>query len=142
MNLRKRSFNQRNIHILNRYMDDTLVFWTGSLAQLEDFIQFINTLHGSLKFTYEASVQSIQFLELVIYKRKRFDEVEILDIKCHTKKTETGQFLHRSSCHPQPVFDGFLRGEIIRYAKNQQQSRHICREERFLYGETFSQRVQ
>ena len=130
------------IHTLYRYMDDTLVFWTGSLAQLEDFIQFINTLHGSLKFTYEASVQSIQFLDLVIYKGKRFDETGILDIKCHTKKTETGQFLHRSSCHPQPVFDGFLRGEIIRYAKKQQQSRHICREERFLYGETFSQRVQ
>ena len=90
------------IHTLYRYMDDTFVFWTGSLAQLEDFIQFINTLHGSLKFTYEASVQSIQFLDLVIYKGKRFDETGILDIKCHTKKTETGQFLHRSSCHLNP----------------------------------------
>ena len=86
-------------------MDNTLGFWTGSLAQLEDFIQFINTLHGSLKFTYEASVQSIQFLDLVMYKGKRFDETGILDIKCHTKKTETGLFLHRSSCHQQPVFD-------------------------------------
>ena len=92
-------------------MDDTLVFWTGSLSQLEDFIQFINTLHGSVKLTYEASLQSIQFLDLVIYKGKRFDETGILDIKCHTKKTD------RSSCHPQPVFDGFLKGEIIRYAK-------------------------
>ena len=134
--------SSKYIHALYRYMNDTLVFWTGSLAQLEDFIQFINTLHGSLKFTYEASVQSIQFLDLVIYKGKRFDETGILTIKCHTKKTETGQFLHRSSCHPQPVFDGFPRSEIIRYAKKQQQSRHICREERFLYGETFSQRVQ
>ena len=26
--------------------------------------------------------------------------------------------MHRSSCHPQPVFGGFRRGEIIRYAKN------------------------
>ena len=103
----------KHIHTLYRYMNHTLVFWTGSLAQLEDFIQFINSLHGSVKFTYEASVQSIQFLDLVIYKGKRFDERGFLDIKCHTKKTEIEHFLHRSSCHPLPVFDGFLRGEII-----------------------------
>ena len=54
----------------------------------------------------------------MIYKGKRFEETGILDIKCHTKKTETGQFLHRSFCHPQPVFEGFLKGEIIRYIKN------------------------
>ena len=29
-----------------------------------------------------------------IYKGKRFDAIGILDIKCHTKKTKTGQFLH------------------------------------------------
>jgi hypothetical protein len=107
-----------HIHTLYRYMDDTLVFWTGSLEQLEAFVQHINTLHASLKFSYEASEHSVQFLDLVVYKGKRFEETGVPDIKCHTKKTETGQFLHRSSCHPQPVFDGFLRGEIIRYAKN------------------------
>ena len=54
----------------------------------------------------------------MIYKGKRFEETDILDIKCHTKKTGTGQFLHRSSCHLQPIFEGFLKGEIIRYVKN------------------------
>ena len=34
-----------------------------------------------------------------IYKGKRFDERGILDIKCHTKKTETGQFLHMQVIH-------------------------------------------
>ena len=29
-----------------------------------------------------------------LYKGKRFDETGILDIKCHTKKTKTGQFLY------------------------------------------------
>ena len=29
-----------------------------------------------------------------IYKGKRFDETGILDIKCHKKKTKTGQVLH------------------------------------------------
>ena len=35
-----------------------------------------------------------------IYKRKRFDETGILDIKCHTKKTETGQFLQMQVLMP------------------------------------------
>ncbi len=106
------------IHTLYRYMDDTLVFWTGSLQQLKDFVNEINTLHETLKFTYEASETSIQFLDLVLYKGTRFKETGILDIKCHTKKTETGQFLHRTSSHPRSVFKGFLRGEIMRYARN------------------------
>ncbi|XP_072017043.1 uncharacterized protein [Amphiura filiformis] len=103
-----------HIHTLYRYMDDTLVFWTGSLEDLQTFVQQVNTFHDTLKFTYEDSEDTIQFLDLVIYKGKRFKEKGILDIKCHTKKTETGQFLHRSSCHPQPVFDGFIRAEVMR----------------------------
>ena len=35
-----------------------------------------------------------------IYKGKRFDERGILDIKCHTKKTETGQLLHMQVLMP------------------------------------------
>ena len=35
-----------------------------------------------------------------VYKGKRFDETGILDIKCHTKKTETGQFLHMQVLMP------------------------------------------
>ena len=35
-----------------------------------------------------------------IYKGKRFDETGILDIKCHTKKTKTGQFLHMQVLMP------------------------------------------
>ena len=36
-----------------------------------------------------------------LYKgKKRFDKTGILDIKCHTKKTETGQFLHMQVLMP------------------------------------------
>ena len=35
-----------------------------------------------------------------IYKGKRFDETGILDIKCHTKKTQNGQFLHMQVLMP------------------------------------------
>ncbi|XP_072014778.1 uncharacterized protein [Amphiura filiformis] len=48
-----------HIHTLYRYMDDTLVFWTGSLEDLQTFVQQVNTFHDTLKFTYEASEDTI-----------------------------------------------------------------------------------
>ena len=53
-------------HTLYRYVNNTLVFWTGSLEQQKDCVPFVNTLHRRLKFSYEASVQSIQFLDLAL----------------------------------------------------------------------------
>ena len=35
-----------------------------------------------------------------VYKGKRFTNSRILDIKTHTKPTETYQYLHRTLCHP------------------------------------------
>ena len=86
-----------HIHTLFRFMDDTLVFLTGSIQELEDLVKTANTLHPTLKITHEVSTETIQFLDLVIYKGERFKSTGILDIKCHTKKTETGQYLHRTS---------------------------------------------
>ena len=53
-------------HTLYRYVNNMLVFWTGSLEHQKDCVPFINTLHRTLKFSYEASVQSIQSLHLVL----------------------------------------------------------------------------
>ncbi len=40
------------------------------------------------------------------------------DIKCHTKPTETFQYLHRESSHPTSVFKSFIIGEMHRYLRN------------------------
>ncbi len=41
-----------------------------------------------------------------------------MDIKCHTKCTETFQYLHRKSSHPKSVFQSFITGEMHRYLRN------------------------
>jgi len=107
-------------HILSFhvYMDDTLLLWSGSMAQLDSFITKINDLHPTLKFTHEASNHEIQFLDLTIYKGERFKSENILDIKNFTKPTETWGYLQRNSCHYPPVFKGFIKGELIRLVRN------------------------
>ena len=49
-----------------------------------------------------------------MYKRKRFRDQSILDIKTHFKPTKTFQYIHFSSSHPPAVKKGFVKGEALR----------------------------
>ena len=108
----------KNVHSFNIFMDDSFLTWTGTMKELENFIERINGLSETIKFTYTASETEVQFLDLVIYKGERFRTSNILDIKCHTKSTETWCYLDRNSCHSPSVFKGFIRGKTVRYARN------------------------
>ena len=111
---------QQADHILTwwRYRDDILVLYSGELEDFKNLINTMNQLHPTLKFTYEAPKTSIDYLDLTIFKGKRFRETDILDTKVYTKPTETYQFLHRTSSHPPHVFKAFIFGETLRYARN------------------------
>ena len=49
------------------------------------------------------SPKEITFLDTTVYKRKRFQESKVLDIKTYTKPSETYQYLDRTSCHPESL---------------------------------------
>ena len=112
-----KSLDERILHFFI-YMDDSWLAWGGSLPELDEFIEKINKLSETIKFTYTASETEVQFLDLMIYKGERFRTTNVLDIKCYTKPTETWCYLDRNSCHNPSVFKGFIRGELIRYARN------------------------
>ena len=75
-------------------------------------------LHPTLKFTCEISKNEVTFLDLIIYKGKRFQKEGKLDTRVATKKTDTFQYLARDSAHPKSVFGGLIEGETLRYARN------------------------
>lgn len=100
-----------------RYRDDILLFFSGSEKELEDFINQINHLHPTLKFTYESSFNKVSYLDIQIFKGNRFASSRILDTSVYTKSCETFQYLPKSSCHPQACFKGFVKGEILRYLR-------------------------
>jgi hypothetical protein len=101
-----------------RYRDDIFYFWLGTTLELEKFMMMANQFHPTLKFTYECSTECVTFLDTEIYKGERFNKEGILDIRTHTKPTNTFQYLHRTSCHPNSVFKGFIKGELLRYVRN------------------------
>ena len=72
-------------------------------------------LPPTIHFTWTISTESVEFLDIRIYKGSRFRETGILDVQTHFKPTNTFQYLHFSSSHPKGVFKGLVKGEAIQF---------------------------
>ena len=74
-------------HVWRRFIDDILVIWPGSKEELMGLLSRISRYHATLKFTSTNSPDKITFLDLTIFKGRRFKECGKLDIRPHFKKT-------------------------------------------------------
>lgn len=101
-----------------RYRDDILIITKGDENIFLDTLKFANTLSDLIKFEGASHGNSVEFLDLVIFKGKRFESNNILDIRIKEKPFGTNAFLHRSSSHPRGVFKGLITGEVIRSVRN------------------------
>ncbi len=82
-----------------RYVDDTLSSWCHGLDNLQRFLDHINSLHPSIKFTYEVQKddKTIPFLDVLFTVR----EDGSLGHKVYRKPTHTDRYLHFNSFqHP------------------------------------------
>ena len=86
--------------IWKRFIDDIFSVWTLPKAEINNFVEFANSFHTTIKFTHEMSSEKIVFLDTEVFKGPRF----IID-KINT---------HFSSCHPLSVKKGFVKGEALR----------------------------
>ena len=100
--------------IWKRFIDDIFSVWTLPEAEINNFIEFANSFHTTIKFTHEMSSEKIVFLDTEVFKGPRFNTDKILDVQTHFKPTETFQYTHFSSCHPLSVKKGFVKGEALR----------------------------
>ncbi len=89
------------IHFYKRYIDDILVFWKGSLEQLNDFMTKINSLHHSIKFTcdYNIATRSTTYLDTTVSLWN-----DAINTDLYRKPTDKVQYLLPSSCHPNHIF--------------------------------------
>ena len=101
-----------------RYRDDGFLIFNGSDLEIQDFFQIGNSCHAHLKFTFEISHTSANFLDTTVYKGRKFREQNKLDIRSYIKPTNDFLYLHRDSAHSNSVFKGFIKGECIRHLRN------------------------
>ena len=83
-------------------------------APPQHFIDYINASHPTIKFTYESSPHTVDFLDLTVYKGDRYHSTGLLDIKPFFKKTNKFQYSHYTSAHPKNTFRSLVKGELTR----------------------------
>ena len=100
--------------LCKRFIDDTFSVWTLSEREINDFVDFANLFHTTMKFTHEMSSEKIVFLDTEVFKGPRFTDNKTLDVQTHFKPTETYQYTHFSPYHHFNVKKGFTKGEALR----------------------------
>ena len=108
---------RKNIFFYGRYRDDGFMIFNGNVNDINEFFNLANNHHRFLKFTHEISQTAITFLDVNIYKGKRFFNDSILDMKTYFKPTNSFLYLHRNSCHNRHVFSALIKNEVVRYIK-------------------------
>lgn len=94
------------------------MIWPHSKDEFMEFLDLLNSQRESIKFKHEISENSIDFLDLTIFKGQNFEQTHILDTKVYFKPTNTLELLHKTSHHPKHTFKGVIKSQLIRYYRN------------------------
>ena len=81
-----------------RYLDDILIIWNENWGNHEDFLNELNNVDNKLEFLCDKIGESVNFLDLVIYKTNDKIETDI-----YYKDTDTKQYLNYHSNHPRHI---------------------------------------
>ena len=100
-----------------RYIDDIFFIWKGTEEELQKFLAEVNDIHPTIKFDYEFSKKSINFLDSkVSFIGNR------LSTSVFTKPTDRKNYLHAKSYHPKSTKDSIAFSQATRLKR-------ICTEE-------------
>ena len=80
--------------LFKRYIDDCIFLWTHGDEELEKFKTHLNTCHPTIKFTFEISESSVNFLDTTIHNRGGTLETDV-----YFKPTDSHDYLQFSSSH-------------------------------------------
>ena len=77
-----------------QYIDDIFIVWTEGEKKLRKFIDYLNSAHETIKFSYKWLKYEIDFLDVKVLNESGMLETDVF------KPTNNHQYLHPSSCHP------------------------------------------
>ena len=78
-----------------RYIDDIFMLWNQGIAELQNFIEHLNSCLPSIKFETHISESEISFLDVKVKLNNN-----AISTSLFTKETDTLSYLDYSSCHP------------------------------------------
>lgn len=98
-----------------RFLDDIWGIWNDSEESFISFVNDLNSHHPSITLKHTISSSEINFLDILTYKGPKFGNTGILDFKVFFKETDTHALLHHSSHHPQHIFKGIVKSQLLRF---------------------------
>jgi peptide-methionine (R)-S-oxide reductase len=115
--------------IWKRYIDDIFCIIAATDQELEQFMSWINSIHPTIKFTLEDSLEGIPFLDTFV-KRKG----NKIDIRPYTKPTDKKQYIIPESCHPPHIFKSLPYSQALRIQKITSDKKNLQKELTNLQG--------
>lgn len=97
-----------------RFIDDIFMIWPHSLKLLTQFISHLNRQSPHIQLTHSHDNQTIDFLDITIYKGRKFDLMGLLDTTLFTKPTSSLELIHPRSYHPPAMFLGIIYSQMLR----------------------------
>ena len=97
-----------------RFIDDIFAIWTKGHESLNQFHDFINSQHSSIKFTMEKSPEKVIFLDTWV----KIGENNKLEVELYSKPTDTHNYLHFSSYHQSHTKRAGPFGQFLRVRRN------------------------
>ena len=91
-----------------RFIDDVFFLFSGPVELLNEFLLYINSRLPSIKFTLEASQESVSFLDVLVKKNQG------VQTTVYRKKTDRNNYLHFSSYHPSSLKKGLPYSQLLR----------------------------
>ena len=97
-----------------RMKDDVLMILDCTERQLDIVIEHFQTADPNKPVTVEVSRQSVDFLDVTLYKGPQFTLTGKFDTKLYTKPSSSSLHLPRTSHHPDSTFNAILSNEMRR----------------------------
>ena len=100
-------------HILHwkRFIDDIFFIFVGNEEELQNLLQKMNKVHRTIKFTFNHSKTSVNFLDTIVNK----DKNGYIFTNLYTKPTDTFSLLHFDSYHPLSTKKSIVYSQALRY---------------------------
>ena len=105
--------NNSKPRIWFRFIDDIWGIFSGNRNTFQTFVEYLNSVHASIKFTEEFSSIEINFLDVTTY---RSGEEILSNLYC--KPTDSHSYLEFNSCHPPHNKTSIPFSQFLRIRRN------------------------
>ena len=113
---------------MERLIDDIFLIWPHGMDSLLEFIQYLNIVDPTVKFTGTISPSEIAFLDITVYS---IDDK--LYTRLYTKSTDRHMYLNFNSEHPMNLKRSIPYSQFLRLKRIHSESHYLIQAQIQLY---------